>query len=139
MTFSQRLSDIKQTYFTKTNIFCPNFHKMSAILCTQISHNMFLAKVFTIMYVGRVFCETTMYFMEILWEYDNFFEILGPFEPFLAISRYPDYEMFFPCIILSSMIFSHQLSCFNIHNIQRIALFAQIFTKWGPFWVPRFL
>ena len=92
---------------------------------------MFLAKVFTIMYVGRVFCETTMYFMEILWEYDNFFEILGPFEPFLAISRYPDYEMFFPCIILSSMIFSHQLSCFNIHNIQRIALLAQNFHQMG--------
>ena len=70
-----------------------------------------LAMVFTIMYVGRVFGETTMYFMEILWENDHFFEILGPFEPFLAISKYPEYEMFFPSIILSSMTFSHQLSC----------------------------
>ena len=59
---------------------------------------MFLAKVFTIMYVGRVFGETTVYFMEILWENDHFFEILGPFEPFLAISRYPDYEMFSPAL-----------------------------------------
>ena len=38
-----------------------------------------LAMVFTIMYVGRVFRVTTMYFMEILWENDHFFEILGPF------------------------------------------------------------
>ena len=98
-----------------------------------------LAMVFTIMYVGRVFGETTLHFMEILWENDHFFEIWGPFEPFLPIYRYPEYEMFFPYIILSSMTFSHQLSCFNIHNIQKIAFFAQIFTKWGPFWVPRFL
>ena len=95
--------------------------------------------VFTIMYVGRVFGETTMYFMEILWENDHFFEILGHFGPFLAISRYPEYQMFFPRIIFSSMTFSHQLSCFNIHNIQKMAFFGQIFTKWGPFWVPRFL
>ena len=80
-----------------------------------------------------------MYFMEILWENDHFFKILGRFGPFLAISRYLEYEMFFPCIILSSMTFSHQLSCFNIHNIQKIPFFAQIFTKWGPFWVLRFL
>ena len=46
-----------------------------------------LAMVLTIMYVGRVFVVTTMYFMEILWENDHFFEILGPFEPFLAISQ----------------------------------------------------
>ena len=51
---------------------------------------------------------------------------------------FPEYEMFFRCIILSSMTYSHQLSCFNIHDIQKIPFFAQIHTKWGPFWVPRF-
>ena len=43
-----------------------------------------LAMVFTIMHVGRVFVVTTMYFMEILWENDHFFEIWGPFEPSLG-------------------------------------------------------
>ena len=43
-----------------------------------------LAMVFTIMYVGRVFVVTTMYFMEILWENDHFFGIWGPFEPSLG-------------------------------------------------------
>ena len=41
--------------------------------------------VFTIIYVGRVSGETTLHFMEILWENEHFFEIWGPFEPFLAI------------------------------------------------------
>jgi hypothetical protein len=100
---------------------------------------MFLAMVFTIMYVGRVFGETTIYFLGILWENDHFLEILGHFGPLLAISRYSEYQMFFPCIIFFSMTFSHQFSCFNIHNIQKLAFFGQIFTKWGPFWVPRFL
>ena len=95
--------------------------------------------VFTIMYVGRVFGETTIYFLGILWENDHFLEILGHFGPLLAISRYSEYQMFFPCIIFFSMTFSHQFSCFNIHNIQKLAFFGQIFTKWGPFWVPRFL
>ena len=26
----------------------------------------------------------------------------------------------------------------NIHDIRKIPFFAQILTKWGPFWVPRF-
>jgi len=52
--------------------------------------------VFTIMYVGRVFGETTIYFMGILWENDPFLEILGHFGPLLAISKYPEYQMFFP-------------------------------------------
>ena len=38
-----------------------------------------LAIVFTIMYVGRVFGVTTMYFMEILWENDHFFWNFGTF------------------------------------------------------------
>ena len=35
-----------------------------------------------VMYVGTVFGETTMYFMEILWENDHFLEILGLFNHF---------------------------------------------------------
>ena len=26
----------------------------------------------------------------------------------------------------------------NIHDIRKIPFFAQILTKWGPFWVPRY-
>ena len=26
----------------------------------------------------------------------------------------------------------------NVHDIPKIPFFAQILTKWGPFWVPRF-
>ena len=112
------------------------FWAVLSILGTQsigVFELVFLAMVFTVQYVGRVFGETTIYFMASLWENHHFLKILGYFGPFLAIL------MFFPCIILSSMTFSHQLSCFNIHNIQKIAFFAQTFTKWGPFWAPRFL
>ena len=69
----------------------------------------------------------------------KFRAILGHFRQFLANCRYPKHEMFFPCIIFNSMTFTHQFSCFNIHDIQKLAFFGQIFTKWGPFWVPRFL
>ena len=68
----------------------------------------------------------------------KFRAILGHFRQLLANSRYPKHEMFFPCIIFNSMTSTHPFSCFNIHNIQKLAFFGQIFTKWGPFWVPRF-
>ena len=41
----------------------------------------------TVKYVrtGRVFGETTIYFMALLWENDHFLKFLGYFWPFLAI------------------------------------------------------
>ena len=45
--------------------------------------------VFAVKYVqtGRVFGETMIYFMALLWENDHFLMILGYFGPFLAILR----------------------------------------------------
>ena len=83
------------------------------------------SNVFTFIYVKGVFGDTTIYFMSLIWKNDHFNEILGHFGPFWAFSRYPENQNFFPVI--------------NIHNIQKMAIFGQIFTKWGPFWVPRFL
>ena len=54
----------------------PKFKKNVHFLKTCFSNGM---------YVGRVSGETTLHFMEILWENEHFFEIWGPFEPFLAI------------------------------------------------------
>ena len=69
----------------------------------------------------------------------EFRAIWDHFRQFLATYRYPKHEIFFPCMIFHSITFTHQFSCFNIHNIQKLAFLGQIFTKWGPFWVPRFL
>ena len=74
--------------------------------------------------------------MTIFWK---FRAILGHFRQLFANSRYPNHEMFFPWIIFNSMTSTHPFSCFNIHNIQKLAFFGKNFTKWGPFWVPRFL
>ena len=69
----------KRTYYTKNGIFWPNFHQMGAILGTFISQNMFLAIFLTTSYVGRVFGETTIYFMALLLKNGRFFLILGHF------------------------------------------------------------
>jgi len=57
------------------------------------------------MYVGRIFGETTIYFMALLWKNGHFCEILGYFGPFRAISRYPEDQNFFPGIISSPVTF----------------------------------
>jgi len=57
---------------------------MGAILGTQITQNMFLAMFFSIRCVGRIFGETTIYFMALLWKNGHFCEILGYFGLFWA-------------------------------------------------------
>ena len=61
----------------------------------------------------------------------EFRAIWDHFRQFLATYRYPKHEIFFPCMIFHSITFTHQFSCFNIHNIQRIALLAQNFHQMG--------
>jgi hypothetical protein len=58
---------------------------MGAILGTFISQNMFLAIFLTTSYVGRVFGETTIYFMALILKNCHFLLILGYFGSFWAI------------------------------------------------------
>ena len=126
---------LEQTYITKTNIFWPNFYKWVPFWVPRLLKICFSNGFYYYVCRKGFCCNDYVFYGNTMGKWP-FFWNLGTFG---AISRYPDYEMFFPCIISSSMIFSHQLSCFNIHNVQKIAFFAQIFTKWGLFWAPRFL
>ena len=58
------------------------------------------------------------------WNLGLIWPILGIF---LANSRYPKREMFFPCIIFHSITFTQQFSCFNLHNIQKNGIFGPNF------------
>ena len=58
------------------------------------------------------------------WNLGLIWPILGIF---LANSRYPKHEMFFPCIIFHSITFTQQFSCFNLHNIQKNGIFGPNF------------
>ena len=44
-----------------------------------------------------------------------------------------------PKLVIGDATFYYIVSLLkNIHDIRKIPFFAQILTKWGPFWVPRF-
>ena len=86
----------------------------------------------TVIYGGRVFGDTTMYFMSLLWKKWPIFS------EFSDISRYPEYQNFLPGIIFSPITFSQQLSGINIHDIKENVIFWPYFHQMGPFWVPRF-
>ena len=73
-----------------------------------------IAMFFSMMYVGRIFGETTIYFIALLWKiaiFVKFWAILGLFEPFLGTQNF---WIFVPCIIYPLMTFSQQLSGINI-------------------------
>ena len=116
---------------------------MGAILGTQISQNMFLAMFFTIMYVGRIFGETTIYFMAILWKnghFGLFWAILGRFEPFVGTQNF---WIFVPCFIFPQMTFCQQLSGINIifHAFFQKVWFSndEFWAKMGVFEGPIFI
>ena len=73
-----------------------------------------IAMFFSMMYVGRIFGETTIHFIALLWKiaiFVKFWAILGLFEPFLGTQNF---WIFVPCIIYPLMTFSQQLSGINI-------------------------
>ena len=68
---------------------------------------------------------------------DQFLKFLGYFGPFFAILS-QNMRCFSPAFFYFQWLTVTSFHALIIHNIQWIAFFAKIFTKWGPFWVPWF-
>ena len=78
-----------------------------------------------------------IYFVASLWESDQFLKFLGYFGPFFDILS-QNMRCFSPAFFYFQWLTVTSFHALIIHNIQWIAFFAKIFTKWGPFWVPWF-
>ena len=92
---------------------------------------MFLAIFFTTSYVRRVFWETTICFIALILNNSHFFGILGHFEPFWAISRYPEFLKFCPMHYFISSDF--QSSAFR-HKHCFECIFQKFLLRNSEFW-----